>query len=122
MAGRCNRRGPHLDQDAAEHELLEKMLVKMPRVPRRVFEMLHAEPGQKGWNAAWRLRQAVDRLRKAGAQPESPRQSTRVAIPARQWAAPEELLLWSCRHPSPKREGRVTKATATGSSASVSCQ
>ena len=39
----------NLDQEAAEQELLEKMLETMPRVPRRVLEMLRAEPGQKSW-------------------------------------------------------------------------
>ena len=39
----------NLDQEAAEQELLGKMLETMPRVPRRVLEMLRAEPGHKSW-------------------------------------------------------------------------
>ena len=47
----------NLDQEAAEQELLVKMLETMPRVPRRVLEMLRAEPGQKSWTelvTTWR--------------------------------------------------------------------
>ena len=43
----------NLDQE----ELLDKMLETMPRVPRRVLEMLRAEPGQKSWTelvTTWR--------------------------------------------------------------------
>ena len=62
-------------------------------------------------------------VRNAVSEVDSPKPGNEVktaiprTIPARQWAAPEELLLWS-----EAREGRVTKATATGSSTSASCQ
>ena len=42
----------NLDQEAAEQELLEKMLE-----PREIFETLRAEPRQETWTAlvtAWR--------------------------------------------------------------------
>ena len=47
----------NLDQEAAEQELLEKMLETVPRVPREILETLRAEPGQETWTAlvtAWR--------------------------------------------------------------------
>ena len=47
----------NLDQEAAEQELLEKMLETMPRVPPEILETLRAEPSQETWTAlvtAWR--------------------------------------------------------------------
>ena len=40
-----------LDKDAAGQELLEKMLVAWPRMPRSLLERIRAEPGQQRWTA-----------------------------------------------------------------------
>ena len=56
-AGSASTEHLNLDQDAAEQELLERMLETMPQLPRWFLEELRAEPGQQRWNAVvagWR--------------------------------------------------------------------